>query len=428
MALALVASCRKDDHPFAESPDDRINATLKNAQTVLSGAPYGWNGNLVTGGGGFYRFYFTFNDSNRVSMYSDWDSTTSTVLKESSYRLKALQQPSLIFDTYSYLHILSDPDASVNNGTYGQGLKSDFEFSIDTVTADSIRLTGRFNNSKLSLRKATQQDRAVWQNKQVQSGVVAFRNYWSFLLYFKRLTYSGTQYELQFDSIYKKVTVSWTSGGNTQSVTRGYYFWSNGVYFSDPVVNGAQTVPGFSIVGFNAGAQQMNVTVNGTAATITGFTTPINPDVKNAANRWWQYGAASDYYWISFDGFHVNGVDDAYGLNTLKNDSSYHYFLLYKPNTNAIDAFFEMYADTAHNELDVYAGSWTTLTITPSTGRARFSEYAVRTSWPATGPLASTYTQFFNRGDYYFVQSSANVYDMVNVNDPKIWLTWYWLF
>ena len=428
-AITLVASCRKDDnHAFNQSPDERINATLKSAQAALSGSAYGWNANLVTGGGGNYRFYFSFNDSNRVQMYSDWDSTTATVIKESSYRLKALQQPSLIFDTYSYIHILSDPDASVNNGAYGAGLKSDFEFRIDTVTTDSISLTGRFNGSKLSLRKAAQPDRAMWENKQITNGVVNFRNFWKFLLYFKRLSYGGTQYELQFDSTVKKVTVSWTAGGGTNTVTRGYYFWANGVYFTDAIINGSQTVPGFSITGFNAATQTMNVTVNGSAATITGFNAPVNPDVKDAPSRWWSFGAASDYYWISFNGFHINGVDDAYNLKSLKNDTSNYYFLLYKPNTNGIDAFFDMYLDSVRNDIAPIAQTFVTMVTTPSTGRTRFSQYQERVSWGTTGPGASTYTQFLNSGGYYFVQSSANSYDMVSTTDAKIWLTWVWLF
>lgn len=429
LVITLVASCRKDDdHVFDKSPDERINETLANYQKVISGSPYGWNGNLVTAEGGNYRFYFSFNDSNRVQMYCDIDSTTATVLKESSYRLKALQQPSLIFDTYSYIHILADPDGSVNGGTYGQGLKSDFEFRIDTVTADSINLTGRFNGSKLSLRKAAQSDRNQWSSKQVTNGVVNFRNYWKFLLYFRRLTYSGTQYELQFDTTIKKVTVSWSSGSNAQSVSRGYYFWNGGVFFTDPVVNGATTIPGFTITGFNAGSQIMNVTVNGTAATITGFSTPVNPDVKSAANRWWSYGAASDYYWISFDGFHSNGVDDAFNIKSIKNDSAKFYFLLYKPNTNGVDAFFTIYRDTLDNSLDVESGSWTIMNITTSTGLSRFSEYQIRSAWPTTGPGAQTRAQMYNASGYYFVQSSANTYDMVSIADAKVWMTWYWLF
>ncbi|OQP60806.1 DUF4302 domain-containing protein [Niastella populi] len=430
--ITLVASCRKDDdNAFDKSPDERLNETLQQYQAALSGSTYGWNANLTTADGGSYRFYFSFNESNRVEMYSDFDSTTATTIRESSYRLKALQQPSLIFDTYSYIHMLSDPDGAVSGGTYGQGLRSDFEFAIDTVTADSIRLTGRFNGSRLSLRKAAQGDRAVWASKQVTNGVVNFRNYWKIHLYFKRLVYAGTQYELQFDTTLKKVSVSWISGAQTNTVTRGYYFWANGVYFSDPIVNGSANIPGFSITSYNAGTQTMNVTVNGTAATIGGFTTPINSDVRNASNRWWQRSGSGDNYWISFDGWHVNGVDDAYNIKALKNDTADFYFILYKGNTNGADAFFTIYLDQAEQVLDVENGSWVTMNINTSNGLARFNEIDLRdpaVPWPATGAAAQTRSQMYQPNGYYFVQSSANTYDQVSVADPRIWITWYWLF
>src|SRR5438105_15063684 len=96
--VTVLASCRKDNHVFDKSPDERINETLSKYQSVISSATNGWNGVIVTGDGSTFSFYFRFNDSNRVFMFCDFDSTTSTTVKESSYRLKALQQPSLIFD------------------------------------------------------------------------------------------------------------------------------------------------------------------------------------------------------------------------------------------------------------------------------------------------------------------------------------------
>src|SRR5690242_1367898 len=138
-----VAACHKDKAAFDKSADDRINEQLQNYQSTITGSANGWTATLVTGLGNTYSFYFRFNESNRVFMNCDFDTTTAGVQKESSFRLKSLQQPCLIFDTYSYIHMLADPDASVNGGYYGGGLISDFEFSIDTCTADSILLTGR---------------------------------------------------------------------------------------------------------------------------------------------------------------------------------------------------------------------------------------------------------------------------------------------
>jgi hypothetical protein len=441
LAITLVVSCKRDDdHVFDKSPDERINETLKGYQSVITSSPYGWNGNLHTADGTLYRFYFTFTDSNRVQMLSDFDSTTGSELKESSYRLKALQQPSLIFDTYSYLHILSDPDGRVSGGPYGVGLKADFEFAIDSVTADSMSFTGRFNGSKLTIKKASQADRAIWTSKQVGNGVANFKNYWKFLYYWKRLNYRGTDYELQFDTTVKKVTVSWGTGNQAQSATREYYFWANGVYFTDPIVNGSISIPGFSITGFNDGIapnQVMNVTVNGTATTIKGAvptttSPPLNPDVKNAITRWRNQGATGNY-WISFNGFHKNGKEDAFNINSLRNDSAVFYYLLYSPNSRGSDGFFTIYVDTVHTppQLVGINGSWAKQAVNKTTGLTRITQDSVSTAfpWPASGPAADTRQQMYSgTGNYYFVQSSAISYDMVSVDDPSVWITWWWIW
>ncbi|OQP51857.1 hypothetical protein A4H97_27020 [Niastella yeongjuensis] len=441
LALSLVASCkREEDHVFDKSPDDRLNETLKTYQTAMTSSQYGWNGNLHTADGTLYRFYFSFNDSNRVQMLGDFDSTSGSLLAESSYRLKALQQPSLIFDTYSYLHQLSDPDGSVNGGPDGVGLKADFEFAIDSVSADSISLTGRFNGSRLTMKKATQADRAIWTSKQVGNGVVNFKNYWKFLSYWKRLNYRNVDYELQFDSSVKKVTVSWGTGNQAQSATREYYFWANGVYFLDPIVNGSVSIPGFSITGFTndvlAANQLMNVTVNGTPSTIKGAAgsnvVPINPDVKNAVVRWRSQAQSTGNYWISFNGFHKNGVEDAFDINSLRNDSALFYYLLYSPNSRGSDGFLNIYLDTASNPPGLIAinGSWAKR-ISDNAGLTTITEDSVYSEfpWPASGPAADTRNQLFSgTGRYYFVQSSAISYDMVSKDDPTTWITWWWIW
>ncbi len=438
LALTLVASCKRDDddHVFDKSADERINETLKNYQSILTGSQYGWNGSLHTADGTLYRFYFSFTDSNRVQMLGDFDSTAGSVIMESSYRLKALQQPSLIFDTYSYLHVLSDPDGRVNGGEDGVGLKADFEFAIDSAYADSMSFTGRFNGSILTLKKATQSDKNIWTTKQVGNGIANFKNYSKFLYYWKRLNYRGADYELQFDSTVKKVTVSWANG---QSATTEYYFWANGVYFTNPIVNGAVSIPGFSITGFtdgNAASQVMNVTVNGAAGTIKGVgpnVQPLNPDVKNAITRWRNQATNNGAYWISFRGFHKNGKEDAFNVNSLKNDTAIFYYFLYWPHTTGSDEFINVYLDTAGTPLGLAGinGSFAKQTINRNTGLTRVTEDSVysKLPWPATGPAADTRNQLFSgTGNYYFVQSGALSYDMVSVDDPSVWITWWWIW
>ncbi|HEY1199689.1 MAG TPA: DUF4302 domain-containing protein, partial [Niastella sp.] len=246
----LVYACSKDKKAFDKDVDDRINEQLGKYESVITGSANGWTATLVTKLGNTYSFYFRFNDNNRVFMFCDFDSTTAGVQKESSFRLKSLQQPCLIFDTYSYIHMLADPDASVNGGYYGGGLISDFEFSIDTCTADSILLTGRFNGSKAIMRKASVLDRTAWENKQVRSNITGLQNLGKILNYFKRLTYNGTEYEIQINTIFKSAVITWKdASGTVHTVTTPYYFSAAGIQFSIPVVNGSTTITGFAITG-----------------------------------------------------------------------------------------------------------------------------------------------------------------------------------
>ncbi len=154
-----LSGCDKHKDAFDKSPDERINEALATYQSALTSSQYGWKGWIYPAGleGGVVSFYFKFNETNRVEMFSDFDSASAVTPMTASYRLKALQQPALIFDTYSYVHVLADPDGSVNGGNYGSGLISDFEFAIDSIAGDTVKLTGRFNKSKAFLVKATQQ-------------------------------------------------------------------------------------------------------------------------------------------------------------------------------------------------------------------------------------------------------------------------------
>jgi uncharacterized protein DUF4302 len=428
--ILLSVACSKEKGAFDKEADDRINEQLTSYQSVMTGAANGWTATLVTRLGNTYSFYFRFNDSNRVYMYCDFDTTTAGVAKESSYRLKSLQQPCLLFDTYSYIHLLADPDASVNGGYNGGGLFSDFEFSIDTLTTDSIRLTGRFNGSTAILRKATVQDRTAWESKQVRNNLVGLNNLGKILNYFKRLNYNGTEYEIQINTVFKSAIFTWKdASGTPHAAITPYFFSGTGVHFSIPVVNGGQTITGFAITGFNTTTNTLQVRVNNTDAVIAGAIRPINPDVQ-AARRWWQWGAAAQSYWISRDGFHVDGVDDAYGVKTLKTDTSVYYYLAYwpgiQPATGAsFDAIVPYYYVPAINDLDFIYGTSPRPGF-QSDGRVIFSFQGDLNvgPYPVTGPAFNTKVQFFSTSGYWFVQTGENSYDMVSARDARAWITW----
>ena len=431
---SIFSACKKsNDYVFKQSPDDRINAALASYQSTLTGAANGWKAFITVKGdsGGTYSFYFKFTSDNRVKMFSDFDSTSAVTLQESSYRLKAEQQPTLIFDTYSYVHVLADPNeatsivqSNVNGGPVGQGLLSDFEFIFDSakIKADTIELTGKVNHSKLILIRATQAEEDAFNGGALEPGLSIYK----ILTYFKRLTIGSQKYDIRIDRLNRKFIFNWVDGGGTLlTFTTGYYFITGGIIFNTPLVNGTQIIPGFSNMIWNPATGTINLTAGGAAATLTSTIFPLKMDV-GAPRRWWNYAITNgNEYWRSGNGFHVNGVEDAFGITTLP---GYAYLIYYPGYDTGNDLFAPVFVNAAGTGLEILYGAAPATPTFTSDGRAIFVELGTYGTYPATGPAALTRAKLYNSSGYYFVQTSAKSYDMVSAADGKAWITWFWIF
>lgn len=415
-------ACNKEKDPvFDKSPDERINETLSHYQQVLTGAPHGWRALVYPAGvpGSVYSFYFSFSAANRVQMFSDFDAASTGTVKESSWRLKALQQPCLLFDTYSYLHVLCDPDASHNGGQYGQGLGSDFEFAINGAAGDSVWLTGRFNKSKAVLIKATEQEQTAYFQHQINRSLDSIGN---MLTYFHRLNTGGSQYDISVDQFLHQVTFTWIAAGKVQQVTTGYTYTPTGITLLPAFKDGNTTISSFDQLKWQNGA--FSFTINGKTATITEAAAPVAVDVT-APKRWYDYALNNRKYWATQDGFHVNGQDDAFRVRTLPNFA----FLSYYPQINGpsttLDLLgFALYYEDGGAQI-TYGPGYTPPTYT-SDGRIIFNADgylygdvpADRTAMQKTG------AQLNDPMGYYLVQIRPLAYAMVSARDGKSWITW----
>src|SRR5688500_14481974 len=132
VVLAVSGCTKKTDELFSESPDQRLQKALTAYRTAMIQAQ-GWK--LFVYPEGFVSedievvgltYYLKFPDSNRVSMVSDFRPDMAATPKESGYRIRADQRPTLVFDTYSYIHVAADPDPEVSGsptqaGGFGWG-------------------------------------------------------------------------------------------------------------------------------------------------------------------------------------------------------------------------------------------------------------------------------------------------------------------
>lgn len=287
--IVLFFSCKKEEkYVFDEKPNVRIQKTLDAFQKELIGNDV-WIANIYTKSatGKAYSFYFHFKENNRVVMMSDIDSVTSTVPKESSYRLKWLEQPTLIFDTYSYIHRLADPmpdngggSAGVG-GTAGQGLVSDFEFALtaDAVNAlntdanvQSFTTIGRYNSVPVTFTRATAADATFWKSGEIKNEMSDIASLVKNNPYLYASTDDGNKIQFSFDFVNKKLSENLGLNNSIYSGSTPFVFGVNNLTLKDSVnVNGNLTT---KIIWEN---QQLFAMLNGKKTEIKSSDVPIIP-------------------------------------------------------------------------------------------------------------------------------------------------------
>ena len=446
--MVVGAGCKKtyNDTVGGKTADQRITEVLAAYQKKLTGSQYGWilvesttgiaynQGVSQTGPKLVLAYYMQFVDSNNVLMYSDFDTSMASKSKTSGYRIKALTRPALIFDTYSYLHVPCDPDPVISKSPfgYGYGWGTDFEYSFaDTLMppddGDTIRLLGNLNGASGLLIRATQAQHDAYLQGKLKDEILALDKINSILNYFKRLSIGGVNYDIRLNTTDKSITFTWVDGsGNVQSQTITYFVTASGIFFSTPFVNGNQTIG--SIENITSAGSTVNVTINGQQGTIVGAISPVKVDV-NAPRRWWNYSRDNGYFWASWQGFHVNGVDDAFGVTSLSNASGDFYYYAYWASyfTNPADLFIPIMVSGNSLAFNSYA-SVPNAPPTFTSGKAIFIELGTAGSDPIPpgGPVDQTNQVLYNPAGYYLIQTGDKSYDMVLATDAKTWISWFW--
>lgn len=286
IAVILLASCRKTglDSVFGETSDERLRKVLTADSTALVGSAYGWKAVLSPGSGvGAYFFYFKFNDKGYVSMVSDFNTTTASKPDTGTWRLKAIQSPSLIFDTYSYIHLLSDPDAGVNGGTTGKGLYSDFEFSFNEMTvSDSMTFTGNVNKSSLVLVKATEEEQNAYLGGALNTLITTASTYVSNNPYLYIQFPNGDKLPFGLSVTKKQVVIQYVDNNTVTNLSSTFYFTQNSLHLKTPITYKTYT---FEDVYWDETNKVFYIIINGTRIDVTAGTTAltlaITPELYN---------------------------------------------------------------------------------------------------------------------------------------------------
>lgn len=259
----LLAGCSKDKTTslFGEKPEERMEKVLVEYKAALTGSTYGWKTAVYPSSGGGYGFFFKFGTNDRVTMQGDATQEAAGTAMESTYRLKAVQRPSLLFDTYSYLHLLSDPNPNVYNGEIGSGYAIDFEYAIDTVSADTIKLTGIYFNTKMVLVKATQAEAEAYVAGNYESVISEAESYvlqtpWLYLQFD-----DGNRLQVNINTFSRTFTLVYVDdAGQVRMSSSPYHYTLNGIYLQTPVTYEGIT---FQEMFWDSARQVLYVTIDG---------------------------------------------------------------------------------------------------------------------------------------------------------------------
>lgn len=405
----LVMSCTKDHSYDDERPDSRLGRLMDEYAEILVSAENGWIGYLFPEGGGGYTFKLNFDKGNRVKMYATLGENYATTPKESSYRLSAYQLISLAFDSYSYIHLLSDPDPDVFGGVVAEGYKSDFEFAVIDVTQDTIKLLGNHNGSELLLVRANgeQGDNYI---AEVYDYVQQINKVNQFAYYYNKIALSGRDYGITINTNKSTVSFYYDSLGTFRHFSTEYALFNEGFILRKPFVDRDLTV--HTISNFDFANNQANVTVNGQSVSqIVNQGQPVVVD-KDAPRR--MYIESYDY--ISADGFNFNGVIDAFGVKGTPGFTGIWYTPRYY-----VDNYDLTYMPHSSGQYGVVFR-----TAFNSDGVMNFSNYlGISGTAPGgnyTAAFQNTASVWIDGQGFYAYQTGSKGYDLVLIADPRFWI------
>ena len=280
-ALLGIQACKKDIALVDDKrPEERNLENVLKYKKELIGSTNGWTAYLYTNDiGGAYNFYLSFSDKDRVSMVADFIPESAAESKESSYQVKQVMVPTLIFDTYSYLHLLADPNPDEFGGNEGSGYGSDFEFEIREQKGDTLMLVGKKRNTKLVLIKATAEEKAFYTGGSFGTLVEDFDDYVSAnpFLYIADPQDNTKRIQVSINPNFDVRTASFTSvdGGEIKSAQGLISYYPKGILLTQPLI-----YAGINFVAFEWDGtlgQIFGVTSAGTKIAIQTSATPILP-------------------------------------------------------------------------------------------------------------------------------------------------------
>ena len=225
----LLQSCLKDqEDTFDKSSAVRSQEYMQNAKNVLTGSQYGWvfeyypESNQTFGG---YTYTLKF-ENEKVTVMAEQDLSDDNKSVTTYYSIKNDFGPVLSFDTYNELiHFFSTPSKSMY-----QGYQGDFEFVLDSIGTDIIKVHGKRSQNVMYLYKLTEPAETYLEKLNKMSG--------SFFIDSSQGSIGSNEFDLDYRQ------VKFTASGTSQ--TRAYNYTDKGIRLYEPIVINGKKLSNFA--------------------------------------------------------------------------------------------------------------------------------------------------------------------------------------
>lgn len=245
MLLTLVTffSCTpEEDNLFEESSANRVEASIKAAQEVLTAPTNGWlmeyyPSSIQEYGG--YNILLSFSAEGKVT--ASCEVYGATDVYTSLYSVKQSAGAVLTFDTYNPLiHFFSDPKNPIGIGSNGKGMEGDYEFTILNVEANRIVLKGKKTGAIVKMTPLATD--LKWDT--YISSLQTFESQLAYSIY----EFQINEKRIDVQSSYRNLKFSFEKGGEIVTVSAPYILTTKGYKFYTPLELEGAIIDGFDYV------------------------------------------------------------------------------------------------------------------------------------------------------------------------------------
>ncbi|WP_010520838.1 DUF4302 domain-containing protein [Aquimarina agarivorans] len=366
LATLFLIACASDNDieaVFEENTQDRVTNKLKELNTLLLSAEFGWTADYVpSDNSGVYKIHLKFNENNTVNITSDHNSGEFDGL--SSYRVGISQVPELVFDTYNTFSNITDDFDGFQSVNFSRDAEFQFNFT-DEFSEEEIVLLSKSDlkviddngeliaeKSKLILKRATQTDaddiiKLRGLDKRIANGFETD-------LFFRSFVVTNTGNEtifnasFSFDPFTRVSTINFlnTTSNVIETVIKPISITENGFKFVTPIdINGTN----FESFNYNDGTNTFVANQNNLNAVISHGTNPgvlFFPESNIFGTEFRRYlffdKSSNNYLTLTSDEFVNLDVDDSFTtLNIFFDTPDGSYFDFALDGTVFARVFFE---------------------------------------------------------------------------------------